>query len=130
MVALGKFFYSDLIHSKFLFWEKFGKMIRRPETIAEFEKSLVLTDGTIQEDASSYEFDDIDLSMTKIMDGRDLFQLVKRTQDAQYCSKKIVDHIFDKAFAQIQENYYARKLPGNIIDFSHGLFQATLEMEF
>ena len=105
-------------------------MIRRSETVADLERELLLTDRTQEEEKSFDDMDSIDLSFTKIMDGRDLFQIVKRTQDAEYCAKRIVDHVFDKAFAQIQENYYARKVPNNIIESIHGLFQTTLEMEF
>lgn len=105
-------------------------MIRRAETIDKLEKSLVQSEGTINHENVFDENDEVDLSFTKILDGRDLFEIVKRTSDAEFCAKRVKEHIFEKSFAQIQENYYARKVPSNIIDSMHELVNSALEMEY
>lgn len=105
-------------------------MIRRAETIDKLEKSLVQSEGTINNEHVFDENDEVDLSFTKILDGRDLFEIVKRTSDAEFCAKRVKEHIFEKSFAQIQENYYARKVPNNIIDSMHELVNSALEMEY
>ena len=105
-------------------------MIRRAETLEKLEKSLVFSDGTKEEDNPFNENEEIDLSFTKIIDGRELFEIVKLTSDAEFCGKKIVEHIFEKSFAQIEENYYTRQVPNNIINSLYDLSNTALEMEY
>ena len=114
-------------------------MIRREETIRELEKPLILTERTVvsnepSEDADNIDKDDIEedkgCSFLKDIDGRDVFQLVKLTSDAEFSANRIVDHIFDKAFAMIQERYLIRKLPQNIINSINTTLDMTFDMEF